>query len=317
MSNKCVPNVYRTVIDEVIAASRADFDEFGVRNEVLVDLQRRWEAKVIASRVAEFDPPAPVAVSAIPPPHNYAHYPPPLPQAQRAYPAPNVPMPQTAAVSALPVLPGPALHLGQLKPEHNVKSEPLDARYVLNQQYTLPPLPGPKLSLPTGPVAGASGRPPLAGHRAPPQATAPRIPQVDGPLDDSDDEEYDAVTPPPPSFLPRTSHPSLPQPIASSSSSQSTSSSTLSTPSSSAARSTASRSSVADSEAINSDLDDSDTEDEDLEDGAPNADILFCTYDRVARVKSKWKCILKEGMIHSNGKDYLFQRCTCEFNFEF
>jgi len=71
----------------------------------------------------------------------------------------------------------------------------------------------------------------------------------------------------------------------------------------------------ADSEAINSDLDDSDTEDEDLEDGGgANTDIVFCTYDKVARVKSKWKCILKDGMIHANGKDYLFSRCTGEFD---
>ncbi|KAJ7126698.1 transcription factor IIA, alpha/beta subunit, partial [Mycena epipterygia] len=67
-------------------------------------------------------------------------------------------------------------------------------------------------------------------------------------------------------------------------------------------------------EAINSDLDDSDTEnEEDPEDAAPETDIVFCTYDKVARVKSKWKCVLKDGMIHTNGKDYLFQRCTGEF----
>ena len=54
---------------------------------------------------------------------------------------------------------------------------------------------------------------------------------------------------------------------------------------------------------------------------------MFCTYDKVgiysppvaitlnkviqvARVKNKWKCILKDGMIHVNGKDYLFAKCT-------
>jgi transcription initiation factor TFIIA large subunit len=67
-----------------------------------------------------------------------------------------------------------------------------------------------------------------------------------------------------------------------------------------------------DGEAINSDLDDSDTDGEDNEDeiaiGA--ADIVFCTYDKVARVKNKWKCVLKDGMIHINGKDYLFAKCT-------
>jgi Transcription factor IIA, alpha/beta subunit len=31
---------------------------------------------------------------------------------------------------------------------------------------------------------------------------------------------------------------------------------------------------------------------------------------KVARVKNKWKCILKDGMIHINGKDYLFAKCT-------
>ena len=31
---------------------------------------------------------------------------------------------------------------------------------------------------------------------------------------------------------------------------------------------------------------------------------------QVARVKNKWKCILKDGMIHVNGKDYLFAKCT-------
>jgi len=43
------------------------------------------------------------------------------------------------------------------------------------------------------------------------------------------------------------------------------------------------------------------------------SDIVFCTYDKVARVKNKWKCILKDGMIHINGKDYLFAKCTGEF----
>lgn len=27
-------------------------------------------------------------------------------------------------------------------------------------------------------------------------------------------------------------------------------------------------------------------------------------------MKNKWKCVLKDGMIHINGKDYLFAKCT-------
>lgn len=58
---------------------------------------------------------------------------------------------------------------------------------------------------------------------------------------------------------------------------------------------------------------DSDNDGDREEGGSADADIVFCTYDKVARVKNKWKCILKDGMIHVNGKDYLFQKCTGEF----
>lgn len=70
------------------------------------------------------------------------------------------------------------------------------------------------------------------------------------------------------------------------------------------------------SEEINSDLDDSESEGEGAEEtetGGPDQDIVFCTYDKVARVKNKWKCVLKDGMVHINGKDYLFAKCTGEF----
>ena len=69
-------------------------------------------------------------------------------------------------------------------------------------------------------------------------------------------------------------------------------------------------------EEIGSDLDDSDDSDaDDVEnEGAGEAgDYVFCTYDKVQRVKNKWKCVLKDGMIHVNGKDYLFMKCNGEF----
>ena len=82
-------------------------------------------------------------------------------------------------------------------------------------------------------------------------------------------------------------------------------------------------------EVIDSDLDDSDDE---LKDGAEDdeegdIDIVFCVYDKVCRsarppdtvykadiqvqrVKNKWKTVFKDGMIHVNGKDYLFAKCN-------
>lgn len=67
-------------------------------------------------------------------------------------------------------------------------------------------------------------------------------------------------------------------------------------------------------DAINSELDDSDedqdeyAEDEDLENGM----IMLCLYDKVQRVKNKWKYVLKDGIANINGKDYVFAKATGE-----
>lgn len=316
MSNKIVPGIYRAVIDEVISAIKPEFDEYGVSEEVLAELQHKWESKVIASHVAEFEPqpPPPPQHHHMYPPHpmmvpHHPHYPPP-----HAYAPPPPPVSQPQ---------GP-----------QVKTEPVDNRYVLSAApgipYALPPLPGPQLNgLKTpgfpGGQQGVLSFPPHPGHiqrpptmsrpyappappqptsKAPQPASAPaaasppapqartagqKIPQVDGPSS----SESDSPSPPPSqSFAPRASHPSLPQPSQSSSATH-----------------------TEDAEAINSDLDDSDTEgEEDAEEGGQGeTDIVFCTYDKVGRVKNKWKCLLKDGMIHINGKDYLFAKCTGEF----
>ncbi|KAJ7647150.1 transcription factor IIA alpha/beta subunit [Roridomyces roridus] len=260
MSNKIVPTIYRTVIDDVIASIKGEFEDFGVSEDVLVELQHKWETKIMESHVAEFN-----SSNEAPQPH----FPPHTMQM----------MPQYAAVHHSYAPPPPPPQLPQQQSQ--VKSEPMDARYMLNAaNYTLPPLPGPKIN--------GAARPNPGGQTSVlsfPSQGRPNIPQVDGPSEDSDD----SATPPPAMYAPRTSHPSLPQPPVASTSSTA----------------------PVDSEAINSDLDDSEDDDEDLEDGAgANTDIVFCTYDKVARVKSKWKCVLKDGMIHANGKDYLFSRCT-------
>jgi len=69
-------------------------------------------------------------------------------------------------------------------------------------------------------------------------------------------------------------------------------------------------------EEIGSDLDDSDDEElgEEEEGDDGGRDSVLCTYDKVQRVKNKWKCVLKDGIMHINGKDYLFSKCTGEFD---
>lgn len=59
-----------------------------------------------------------------------------------------------------------------------------------------------------------------------------------------------------------------------------------------------------DEDAINSDLDDPD----DLVNDDPEGDeavgeVMLCTYDKVQRVKNKWKCTLKDGILSTGGKE--------------
>lgn len=60
-----------------------------------------------------------------------------------------------------------------------------------------------------------------------------------------------------------------------------------------------------DADAINSDLDDPEenvVEDEGDEEGK-RGQIMLCTYDKVQRVKNKWKCTLKDGVLTTGGKE--------------
>lgn len=59
-----------------------------------------------------------------------------------------------------------------------------------------------------------------------------------------------------------------------------------------------------DEDAINSDLDDPDENaiEEEQDEGRPNQ-IMLCTYDKVQRVKNKWKCTLKDGVLNTGGKE--------------
>lgn len=69
----------------------------------------------------------------------------------------------------------------------------------------------------------------------------------------------------------------------------------------------------ADSDEINSDLDDSDEDDNDVEGSDSVEHIVLCLYDKVTRTKNKWKCVLKDGVVLINGKDYLFQKASGDF----
>lgn len=68
-----------------------------------------------------------------------------------------------------------------------------------------------------------------------------------------------------------------------------------------------------DSDDINSDLDDGlDSDKSETEEGDQEGQIMLCLYDKVQRIKNKWKSGLKEGIANINGKDYVFQKATGE-----
>ena len=61
---------------------------------------------------------------------------------------------------------------------------------------------------------------------------------------------------------------------------------------------------VHDDDEINSDLDDSDDGVDDAgSNDDENTDIILCTYEKVQRVKNKWKCTLRDGMLSTSGKE--------------
>ncbi|KAI8965417.1 transcription factor IIA, alpha/beta subunit [Daldinia sp. FL1419] len=68
-----------------------------------------------------------------------------------------------------------------------------------------------------------------------------------------------------------------------------------------------------DADAINSDLDDPDDNIEDDDEDEDGGQIMLCMYDKVQRVKNKWKCVLKDGVLSVNGKDYVFHKATGEY----
>jgi transcription initiation factor TFIIA large subunit len=68
-----------------------------------------------------------------------------------------------------------------------------------------------------------------------------------------------------------------------------------------------------DEDAINSDLDDPEDDEIDNEDEDEIPQIMLCMYDKVQRTKNKWKCVLKDGVLTINQKEYVFHKANGEY----
>eukprot|EP00029_Vermamoeba_vermiformis_P005036 TRINITY_DN1636_c0_g1_i1.p1 TRINITY_DN1636_c0_g1~~TRINITY_DN1636_c0_g1_i1.p1 ORF type:complete len:356 (-),score=88.13 TRINITY_DN1636_c0_g1_i1:75-1142(-) len=72
---------------------------------------------------------------------------------------------------------------------------------------------------------------------------------------------------------------------------------------------------LGDDEELNSDDDELGSDLDDDEDKEPETDnIVICLFEKVTRVRSKRKAALRDGVMHLNGRDFLFQKANGEFD---
>ncbi|KAL3530793.1 hypothetical protein ACH5RR_010115 [Cinchona calisaya] len=69
-----------------------------------------------------------------------------------------------------------------------------------------------------------------------------------------------------------------------------------------------------DDELLNED-DDDDVDDVDQGEDLNTTHLVLAQFDKVTRTKSRWKCTLKDGIMHINNKDILLNKATGEFDF--
>ncbi|KAL2489012.1 Transcription factor IIA [Forsythia ovata] len=67
-------------------------------------------------------------------------------------------------------------------------------------------------------------------------------------------------------------------------------------------------------EPLNED-DDDELDDVDQGEDLNTTHLILAQFDKVTRTKSRWKCTLKDGIMHINNKDILFNKATGEFDF--
>ncbi|KAG0293862.1 hypothetical protein BGZ98_002017 [Dissophora globulifera] len=264
MANSNVTAVYRFVIDDVITNVRRDFEDMGVDETIMHELQRSWETKIAQSRVASFQAPEPVAAVEVYPFEESGYEQPPgastsaaapvsaLGSATSTYSTPplasyNYRVEQTPAANLANVAPSTltgdnsntdgAADMAELEFMSTAEldayvekrfKEAREAETEVTFTLTL-----------SDRAARKAKRDGLEGFA---------IGQVDGEEDDDDDT------------------------------------------------------------GLGSDLDDSDG---DMDDESDN--VVLCQYDKVSRTKSKWKCVLKDGIMLINGRDYLFHKANGDF----
>ncbi|KAK9462341.1 transcription factor IIA, alpha/beta subunit [Lipomyces oligophaga] len=337
MSNSIVGDVYRDIIEDVINASRLDFEDAGIDESVLRDLQALWQERLSMTRVAQF----PWDPEPVDPDPSEGGIPGAVPSGLMGgevkyemqsplYSTPTIPPPVPTQAFSNPTMAAmrAAQHIQEFAREEKVpadvadesikgvmKRAGLDEKQRVGQQY--------------------SDQNGLLQNNG-------RISQVDGANDEEDSndtgrlsqkgidkliehrilvrkdqQEIDNARPSPSSITIRRSRKTnkliftLSQtdgPLDSDSDDDDDGDLGL-------GGGSHGRMKDEDPDAINSELDDSegDENSQDDSDAEESTMLMLCLYDTVTRTKNKWKCKLKDGLVNVNGRDYLFGKGSGEY----
>ncbi|KAF9996048.1 transcription factor IIA subunit alpha [Entomortierella chlamydospora] len=326
MANNTVTAVYRFVIDDVITNVRRDFEDMGVDETIMHELQRSWETKIAQSRVTTFQAPEP---SAAVEPYSFEE-----PTYEQPAPA-SAPAPAPAPTSASAPAPAPTSAPAATSapstytPAHpaasyNYRVEQTPAANLANvASATLPGdnsnvgRPQPHVAPRASNAAGNNNNISLPGGGRNGTGDFSNIPQTDGAADMTElefmtTEELDDYVEK--KFKEAREAERL--------TGQAPGEVTFTLTLSDRAARKAKRDGLEgfsigqvdgeddedDDTGLGSDLDDSDG---DMDDESDN--IVLCQYDKVSRTKSKWKCVLKDGIMLINGRDYLFHKANGDF----
>ncbi|CAO3692641.1 unnamed protein product [Umbelopsis ramanniana] len=334
MSNTIVSTVYRQVIDDVINQVRGDFDEMGIDDNILNDLQRSWETKVARSRVANFivgeegyyDTEASQHAGLIS--DTGLQYPPVTIHESLSTAA--------AAASLATMASGSAtarrdVNDNDIQNRNSgfVNSNPLGGlmhpHNMSNGEFAVP-----NINMSTPPHSMNQNQQ-LPNNNGRPN----NIPQHDGANDelltqdidarlersilDKHAEETDGSTSPIDvtafsrggTLIPVDTLPEEYQQLILEAKKRAVAAGALDP--SYLIPQLDGEDDEPDEDEINSDLDDSDEDDDEAEGAEDLEHIILCLYDKVTRTKNKWKCVLKDGIMLVNGRDYLFHRANGDF----
>ncbi|KAG0349560.1 hypothetical protein BG004_004413 [Podila humilis] len=292
MASNAATAVYRFVIDDVIANVRRDFEDMGVDEAIMVELQMSWENKIAQSRVTAFQTESAAAVESYPLEEtNYDH----------------IPAASTARAAGTVTAPAPIAAPATTTPTPAAKSA-ASAQRATQPAANTPALPGRSTTTTTA------------------NNTNNRIPQTDGASDDTpvlefmNRAELDAFVE---KKLQAIQDKGTDQACSEDMSFEFTMSDKVARKARRSAgglgplqdlvtiRQVDGGDDEQDDTELGSDLDDSEDDmDEELD------NIGLCQYDKVSRTKNKWKFVLKDGILLINGRDYLFHKANGDCDFD-